>query len=275
VFGWLKSGFKPTSPRAPTLNFAESLDISEKASVIYAIGDVHGCSDLLEKLLQEIDASRLSDKGTAAIVFLGDLIDRGTNSSTTLEIVASLASQSQTARLVFVLKGNHEQMFLDFLENPEKNAGFWLRNGGTETLRSYGINIRSDVVSLKEARALHRQTTAAIPPRHIALVQSARALLHTKSHVFCHASIDTDAPLNQQFEQTLLWSRRYPPDEADYNGPQIVHGHEPHKFPIAASHHINVDTGAYATGVLTAVRLEASQQKFISVSIDRKEARFL
>jgi serine/threonine protein phosphatase 1 len=273
VFGWLKSGLNGNRVASNSLATALFDHLSSTNTLIYAIGDIHGCADLLGKMLDQIIQNPRTNQKLLKIIVLGDMIDRGPASSEALEMILAWIDTPPRPLEMHVLKGNHEQMFLDFLSDPEKNGPFWLRNGGVETLKSYGLRLPSQNLSAKELRLAHRQALAAIPPRHITLLQSAKSLLISPDYVFCHACIDATLSLQQQDQQTLLWSRKFPPDDEDYTGPVIVHGHEPHKLPVAARHHINVDTGAYATGVLTAVRIDGSQRNFLSVSNDRREAR--
>jgi serine/threonine protein phosphatase 1 len=273
VFGWLKSGLNGKRVASNSLATALFEHLSNSNSLIYAIGDIHGCADLLGKMLDEIIQNHKTNENSLKIIVLGDMIDRGPATSEALEMILAWINTPPRPLEMHVVKGNHEQMFLDFLSDPEKNGPFWLRNGGVETLKSYGLRLPSQNLSAKELRLAHRQALAAIPPRHITLLQSAKSLLISPDYVFCHACIDATLSLQQQDQQTLLWSRKFPADDEEYSGPIIVHGHEPHKLPVAARHHINVDTGAYATGVLTAVRIDGSQRNFLSVSNDRREAR--
>ncbi|MEO1135504.1 MAG: metallophosphoesterase family protein [Pseudomonadota bacterium] len=224
---------------------------------VYAIGDIHGRADMLDALLSAIeDDAGAFDETT--LVFLGDYVDRGPDSKGVLERLTRLQKSHDNA---FFLKGNHEEIMLDFLAEPE-DLPHWLDWGGEETLESYGV----DPVG-QSATALAEAMNAALPTAHRNFLKTL-ALTHTEGdYLFVHAGLRPGAPLEDQSETDLLWIRKRfhnapPDDRPDF---VVVHGHTPTDKPVDAGWRIGVDTGACYGGLLTAVVLEGTTRRFISV----------
>jgi serine/threonine protein phosphatase 1 len=226
--------------------------------VVYAIGDIHGRADLLEPILDRIhrDSTQQSDQ-RAITVFLGDYVDRGPRSR---EVIDLLLEWNAVYPSVF-LKGNHDQMAIDFLENPSV-LNRWSKFGGIEMLMSYGVMPKSMQWSEISAE-LSKQFREQFPVSHLAFLRDLKSHFVCGDYFFVHAGVRPGVPLNEQRLEDLLWIR----DEfLNYNRSWekiIVHGHTPVSQPDVRSNRINLDTGAYATGRLTCAIFSGSDLKFL------------
>jgi serine/threonine protein phosphatase 1 len=234
--------------------------------LVYAIGDVHGRYDLLKALLAQIvgDCRVRAAEQRPMLVFCGDYIDRGSQSAEVVEALLWLRGRPEFETRL--LKGNHEQGMLQFLATPEAGRG-WLRFGGDATLASYGVRPPrqdDDDAALVQARdALEIR----LPPEHRALMEGLELMVVVGGYAFVHAGVRPGVPLAEQAEGDLLWIR----DEfLNASGPfekVIVHGHSwSGASPQMRGHRIGIDTGAYETGVLTAVRLEGDGVRIFDTS---------
>ncbi|QPH55838.1 metallophosphoesterase family protein [Pontivivens ytuae] len=216
---------------------------------VYAIGDVHGHVGLLRALEQKIHEDMTArGEETARIVLIGDLVDRGADSSAVLDHV--LTPQSWMMRTC--LTGNHEAMFVRFLANPSSRDG-WLSVGGMETLASYGIYTHALDGPPHRLRAA---VETLIPDAHRAFLKAMPLGATTPGYLFVHAGIDPAVPVERQDRETLLWIRD---GFLDHDGPLsrvVVHGHTPAAEPELRANRIGIDTGAGYGGPLTAVRVE-------------------
>ncbi len=224
---------------------------------IYAIGDIHGRNDMLEELIWRI-SDDLNGAAGGQLIFLGDYVDRGGDSR---GVITRLLSLSRDWPETVFLKGNHEEIMLEFLAEPE-DLPHWLDWGGEETLESYDIN----PVGLPKA-ALAEQWLASAPKSHLDFLKSLKLTHIEGDYLFVHAGVRPGAPLEDQTEADLLWIRKRfhnapPEDRPDY---VVVHGHTPVNKPEDAGWRIGVDTGACYGGMLTAVVLEGTTRRFLSV----------
>jgi serine/threonine protein phosphatase 1 len=230
---------------------------------VYAVGDVHGRMDLLVPLLETIQSDIAAEDLTSArpmIVFLGDYIDRGPSSRAVVDCILDLKRASNLE--VRALKGNHEQALLLFLKDAQFGPT-WMTHGGTTTLKSYGIsppNPRATIDVFESARGAFLD---ALGPRHLQFFENLELYLIQDHYAFVHAGIRWNVPLAQQAEQDLLWIRREFLDAEKTSAHVIVHGHTPAEKPYMGTSRIGIDTGAYATGVLSAVRLWNSSQRIL------------
>ncbi|AQR61191.1 hypothetical protein BZG35_05645 [Brevundimonas sp. LM2] len=232
--------------------------------LVYAIGDVHGRDDLLEAMLKEIDqdsAHGLDAVGDKAIlIFLGDYVDRGRQSREVIDRVIAL--QREGTHEVHALKGNHEEAFLRFLEDASFGRS-WTLHGGAETLTSYGVKppgMRADDEAWTEAHAAFMQ---ALPAAHRTFLETLELSASVGDYLFVHAGIRPGVKIADQTEHDLLWIRR---DFLNHSKPfekRIVHGHTPAMKSEIQKNRICVDSAAYASGVLTAVRLLDGQETLI------------
>lgn len=214
---------------------------------LWAVGDVHGWL----ALAQAIEARVRARDPVATIVFLGDVIDRGPDSRGMIDWLLSPPPPGITRRC---LLGNHEDMALRFLARPAEAAA-WLRFGGGETLASYGVTVEAG----EDPRALASAFAAALPEEHRAFLAGLPVGLAMGRYVLTHAGAAAEVPLARQNRAQLVWERHaaiadlLPP--RDLGDRFVVHGHVPVPGPLRSGWRINVDTGAYASGRLTAVRL--------------------
>lgn len=232
--------------------------------MIYAIGDIHGELPLLEELLDEIrwDAHRQSSDDHK-IVFIGDYVDRGLHSRGVIDLVMAGIEGFET----ICLRGNHEQMFLDFLEDPTLERAESLRKdfvGGTETLLSYGLNLDDLIETLKSEDSVD-SALRAVPQGHIDWMNQLVHWHFEDGYMFVHAGIRPGIHLEAQRERDVLWIRSdFIESELDH-GRVIVHGHTTSREPEFKTNRINVDTGACLFGTMTAVALETFAPRFIQV----------
>jgi len=225
---------------------------------IYAIGDVHGRVDLLNRLLTRIDAHLVNNPIHRPIhVLLGDYIDRGPASRAVLDL---LIERSRSHTTVF-LKGNHETFILDFLKEP-RVLNAWRTLGGLETLVSYGLR-PSVKPSATEEVDLAAELERALPQSHRQFLSELKTSFVCGDYFFVHAGVRPGIALAQQREEDLLWIRGEFLDYEKRFEKIIVHGHTPVVQPEIHSNRINIDTGAYATGILTCLMLEADKLIYI------------
>jgi serine/threonine protein phosphatase 1 len=214
-------------------------------------------------LIHKVREDRSSHQVTTYLIFLGDYVDRGPDSSAVVELLLGFQASQIEGQICVFLRGNHEQMLLDFISNPVKNGASWLRNGGGATLASYGVHAPSRL-SAKQLTYLRDEFVARLPREHLEFFNQLTSKFTLGDYFFCHAGVNARQALDDQTDATLLWTRKTPDEDA---GPQekiIVHGHQPVAAPLMARYHINVDTGAHVTGCLTAVKLIGATRKFIS-----------
>jgi serine/threonine protein phosphatase 1 len=226
---------------------------------IYAIGDIHGRRDCLDDLLLligEDDRERPAAKTT--LVFLGDLVDRGPDSRGVIDRLSKLAGSQNC---VFLM-GNHEEVFVDAWEGDEAALRLFHRIGGRETLLSYGVSPaaydRADFAELCALMAAH------VPVEDIAFLRSFRDTWRSGDYLFVHAGIKPGVPIEEQRPADMRWIRdRFLDDPRDH-GVTVVHGHSITPEVEDLPNRIGIDTGAYASGRLTAVVLEGSERRFLS-----------
>lgn len=236
--------------------------------LVYAVGDVHGRLDLLEPLVRDIakDALKSAPKEQPVLVFLGDYVDRGPDSAGVIDLVLELdASGAFETR---ALKGNHEEALLQFLADPTFGP-MWFEHGGGATLASYGVTPPAVRTDLDAWAAAAEQFAAALPDHHLGFCQSLELMVTVGDYVFVHAGVRPGVPLDQQAEKDLLWIRRDFLESRAAFDKVVVHGHTPTQDPQLLPHRLGVDTGAYATGVLTAVRLDDEGPRVLQASARR------
>ena len=245
------------SPDSPVARFAYG-------RVGYAVGDIHGRADLLADMIAELEKRSVDDTrlgGPPIVIFLGDYIDRGHDSAGVLELLTSGALPNCDCRY---LRGNHEQSLMAFLAAPGANRG-WLLQGGAETLMSYGVQPPAfnsvEAVWLEAAEALR----ARMPPAHMAFLEGLERYVELGDYAFVHAGVDATLPLEDQPDEALYWSRAAFIASKRPFSHRVVHGHTPVDEPYADARRIAVDTGAYASGTLTAARFEGEGVSFVSV----------
>jgi len=226
--------------------------------VVYAVGDIHGQLDLLEDLLRVIarDFVALNRQDRPVLVFVGDYVDRGPASRGVIDrligLTAAVAAQGMFE--VRTLMGNHEQTMLSFLDNPEAGAA-WVEFGGGETMTSYGVARPVGRLDLEAWRDIQARFQACVPASHVAFLQALELSATYGDYFFAHAGVRPGVPLERQTPEDLMWIRNDFLSQPHRLPCVVVHGHTPDEEPYIGRDRINIDTGAYATGVLTAVRL--------------------
>jgi len=228
---------------------------------LYVIGDIHGRSDLLDKITNEIKrdlAEHPIDK--AVSITLGDYVDRGPDSCGVLDRLA----QNSFPTPYIALKGNHEELFEAFMTDPAVGPQ-WRHLGGLETLHSYGV----PVGSLMRGKGFAEASDAlrnAVPKKHLEFLSSLQLSFATSRYFLCHAGVRPSVPLEQQQASDMLWIRDEFLNSRKNFGKIVVHGHTPVEQPEVLPNRINVDTGAFATGRLTCLVLERRTWRFLFTS---------
>nr|WP_283949500.1 metallophosphoesterase family protein [Limobrevibacterium gyesilva] len=223
---------------------------------VYAIGDVHGCADRLDRMHAAV-AEDLAARpvARALVIHLGDYIDRGPDSAGVIErLIRPFPVPGAAGARVFNLAGNHEDMLLTALASGDLGAAdLWLRNGGGDTLASWGIPWRGGPAAWQRA----------IPPAHLGFLRGLSLLYRVGGYVFVHAGLRPGVNLEAQAREDLLWIRE---PFLSYDGllPAVaVHGHTPEDAPSVHPHRIGVDTGAVLGGPLSCAVLEADSVRFL------------
>nr|WP_319937504.1 metallophosphoesterase family protein [Sphingomonas cannabina] len=230
---------------------------------VYAIGDVHGRLDLLDRLLERIEADDAA-RGPARsqLIFLGDLIDRGPQSRGVVERVMRLKAERPNIR---VIAGNHEEMLLAALRSERGEAmRFFIQNGGRETLLSYGITeAEYEAGTLTDLRDLARRR---VPAHHVAFLGSLEPYVAIGDYLFVHAGIRPGVAVEEQSPSDLKWIRGEFLNSKRDHGSIVVHGHTVSDGVDEQPNRIGIDTGAFATGNLTAIGLESSERWYLSTA---------
>lgn len=223
---------------------------------LYAIGDIHGRLDLLDDLLAQIEADDAA-RGAArtGYVFLGDLVDRGPASSGVVERVRALCAERPDTRC---LAGNHEEIFLGAFEGDGDMLRLLLRVGGDETLLSYGITEQEiDDSTIPE---LSRLMAERVPASHLAFLRGLEDCIVEGDYTFVHAGIRPGVPVERQKTSDLRWIREPFLGHTGNHGTLVVHGHTITDDVDARDNRIGIDTGAFRSGRLTALGIEAGER---------------
>lgn len=225
---------------------------------VYAVGDIHGRLDLFERLIVEIecdDADRESAKTT--IILLGDLVDRGPDSSGVLDAAIELSAR----RRVHILCGNHEEMFLRSLESDALMREF-LHRGGRETALSYlGDADAYNQLSFEEVR---QRLLEALPANHLDFLKSLEDKVIIGDYLFVHAGVRPGINIEDQTLADLRWIREPFLSSDRPSNYCVVHGHTITSEPAEHQGRIGIDTGAYQSGRLTALGLERDARWFMT-----------
>lgn len=234
---------------------------------IYAVGDVHGRVDLLNRILELIarDVASFDDGRTAKIVFLGDYIDRGDNSREVLDVLMGVRQELPESHLQFLI-GNHEAAVLSFLSDPSGKAE-WLRYGGLQTLLSYGVSPPSSNPEPADLVAVADSLRAAMGP-HVEFLVSLKPMYRSGDVVFIHAGLDPNRDLVDQNDDATLWGRSDFVEAGGYPGLRVVHGHYDAREVVTTPKRVCVDTGAYYSGRLTAIRLDDDEGYVVADVLD-------
>lgn len=237
-------------------------------AIVWAVGDIHGRLDLLQPLIEAIVADLHDASATRKVViFLGDYIDRGPDSRGVLRLLSGL-SVVPGVEWRF-LKGNHEQAMMGFLKEPSAGPR-WCEYGGDSALRSWGLRVpelahRTEAWARVAADLQHKLTK-----REMAFLENLELSVAVGDYFFSHAGARPGVALDRQSPEDLMWIRQPFLNSRTEFEQVIVHGHTPASRVHADHRRIGIDTKAYDTGVLTALRLEGRELDFLQTSGPRR-----
>ncbi len=246
--------FKSKVARAPRLFHAPA------GERLYAIGDIHGRRDLLEKLLSQIDADDAA-RGPAktSLILLGDLMDRGPDSRGVIELLMKLSAATTT---VTVLAGNHEELMIRAYEGDRAIASTFNRAGGKETMMSYGVT--AEQYEAWDLGELVDNVRHFVPADHIDFLKGFKNWHKARDYLFVHAGIRPGVPIEEQDSADLRWIRGGFIDSNEDFGAMVIHGHTITKTVDECANRIGIDTGAFASGVLTAIGIEGTERWYLA-----------
>ena len=219
--------------------YTELDDIPER---IFAIGDIHGCKKELRYLLDFLeDKEDLSSDDL--VVFIGDYIDRGPDSKGVIDLL--LDFQLAHPNSIF-LKGNHEDMFLDFLGYEGRQGHVYLPNGGEETLESYGTHGKAGMSEIAQS----------IPAKHLSFFLNLERMLIVGDYVFVHAGLDPLRTIKTQLDDDVFWIRGEFINNIHNFDKTIVFGHTVYKDVLFdLPYKIGIDTGLVYENLLSCVEV--------------------
>jgi serine/threonine protein phosphatase 1 len=224
---------------------------------VYAVGDIHGCADLFAELISVIEADdRARGPSETTVILLGDLVDRGPDSRGVIDAARDW-SQRRALRILF---GNHEEMFLKSLEDEGVLRQF-IRFGGKETILSYGVT-RDEYLEMT-VEELQAAMATRIPSEDLDFMRGFEDMIVIGDYIFVHAGIRPGVDLDSQTPADLRWIREPFLSHASQEGMCVVHGHTITDAPDVQPGRVGIDTGAYASGRLTAIGLEGAERWFL------------
>ena len=225
---------------------------------VYAVGDVHGCLDALNRLLDAIDEDLTQSEVQSHLIFLGDLVDRGPHSA---GVIDRIVKGALPAHRWDCLMGNHEEVMLDCYEGRRETFDLWLRYGGVQTLESYGLRT-ADILAPEFDVAAAMQ--AVIPAEHVQFLNSLKNYVQLGDYLFVHAGIRPGVPPAEQSSRDLRWIRTGFLDDTSEHGLMVVHGHTIVREVEFRKNRIAVDTGCYLSGQLSALVLESDSTRVLT-----------
>lgn len=227
---------------------------------VYAVGDIHGCLSLFDKLLEKLDEdNEARAQANVTLILLGDLVDRGPDSAGVVERAIQLQDSGGDVRW---LMGNHEEVFLKALSGDPAAMRYFVRIGGGPTIHSYGL-AGDDYLGMS-FEELAETFPRLVPDRHRRFLESAEEMIAIGDYLFVHAGIRPGVPLDDQRPSDLRWIRDDFLSDGTDHGFIVVHGHTIFDEVQEHSNRIGIDTGAYATGRLTAIGLEGTERWFVT-----------
>ncbi len=236
-----------------------------EGTVVYAVGDIHGRHDLLSSLLQGIEQDCMQRLcARAVVVYLGDYLSRGEDSRAVIDKVMTWRPQTAGVIQIVALKGNHEDLALRYLQGEMEAGRHWFDYQGLSALAHYGVVAPNpqarDEASLLSLRDLFAQS---LPPPHLAFLQSLSVSHDEQDYHFVHAGVRPGVALSEQSAHDQIWIRRSFLESEVEHGAIVVHGHSIAALPQVRCNRIGIDTGAYASGVLTCLVLDGSERAFL------------
>jgi serine/threonine protein phosphatase 1 len=253
----LKRLFGKSTDQAPPTVFSAPILPNRP---LYVIGDIHGRADLLAKMLDRLADIREPESD---LVFVGDIVDRGEDSALTLSTIKDITENPENA--AHCLMGNHEKMLLDFLDEPTVKGARWLQYGGLQTLMSFGLREVTERASDEVLMAARDVFAETLPQETQTWLRELPLRFASGNVSVVHAAADPDVPVDQQTARVLLWGHNKFVEQPRTDEQWVVHGHTITEEPYAFSGKINVDTGAFATGRLTCVRIGSNEVEFFAV----------
>ncbi len=227
---------------------------------IYCIGDIHGCNQLLIDLIKKIKIDSIGFSGQIMIIYLGDYIDRGNHSKEVIETLISTPIAENIEHIY--LRGNHEQTLLDFIQEDSVGRA-WFSFGGLATLVSYNVSIGKIPTKKADFKAIQQQLIEKLPDAHHQFLTKTTLSYSLGAYYFVHAGIYPGKSLAKQNPEDMLWIRDDFIASEKIHEKIIVHGHTVTDTPELLNNRIGIDTGAYASGVLTCLVLEENQQRIL------------
>lgn len=218
---------------------------------VYAIGDVHGYLGQLEALEEQILADGATVPGEKWIITLGDYIDRGPDVS---GVIDHLLRPLPAGWRRIALFGNHEGAMLDYLRDPIE-YGWWLMEGGSETLSSYGVDTDTEITNESDHLSVHAAAKRSIPAAHLEFISTLPIAVSLPGWIFVHAGIRPGILLDRQSDADLLLIRSPFLETRRQDGVTVVHGHTPRREPVVTSWRVCLDTHCFLTGTLTGMRV--------------------
>jgi serine/threonine protein phosphatase 1 len=242
-----------STDRAVPSGFGISKDVR-----LYAVGDIHGRADLLEKINRKIDTHLQTNACARHLrIFLGDYVDRGPDSRGVIESLIAIEQQTEA---VF-LRGNHETFIPEFINKPAV-LPTWRSLGGLETMASYGVFSPLNPDPQHQLR-LAAEFSAAIPSSHLQFLNRLMPFFAFDGVFFAHAGVRPGVPLSSQSDTDLFWIRDEFLQHRGLFEKIVVHGHTPVRTPDVQPNRINIDTGAYVTGQLTCLWIQGNRMGFL------------
>ena len=226
---------------------------------VYAIGDIHGRDDLFAQMINRIRAAR--EPAHLTLILLGDLVDRGAQSSAVVERAMNLRKEFPDTRLLI---GNHEECFLAALTGDVRRVRYFMRIGGDATVRSYWQDDEDFTAATFEDVA--ERLPQLVPPEHVNFLGMGEDVIEIGDYVFVHAGIRPGVPLEKQALSDLRWIREDFLDDPGDHGKMVVHGHSITSEPDEQPNRIGIDVGAFRSGTLAALGLEGNRRWFLFAS---------
>lgn len=214
------------------------------------IGDVHGCIVQLEKLLSEVPRDH-------RIILVGDYVDRGEHSAKVLRLISARPDLT-------CLMGNHEEMLLRFLRDPKEQGPRWLRYGGLQTLASFRVRGARSEMNGDELVDCRDRLQEAMGVALCQWVSELPTWFMSGNVLVVHAGADPDSPPEAQSNKAFVWGHPSFQSTVRRDGVWVVHGHTIVATAGARQGRISIDTGAFATGVLSAVCLDGTEPRFLT-----------
>lgn len=224
----------------------------------FAVGDIHGRADLLSPLFSVLQ--KTAPAIDTPVIFVGDYIDRGDESLEVLRWLHEL--QQEAGEQVICLRGNHEEMLLNFLKAPTSAGPRWVRHGGLQTLAGLRIAPPGSQAKDSDWESVRDQLLEAMGPSLVEWLKALPLSWISGNIAVVHAGADPALPINEQAPDVLTWGHPAFTQEPRQDGIWVVHGHTIHDQPDVTNGRIAIDTGAYATGRLTTALVQSGTLDF-------------